>query len=57
MILAACSAPDNEDEKKYVGKFIKVVSVKTEKVGRPSKNVRRLAADKGYDADALKNFL
>ncbi len=57
MHLADCSAPANKDERKYVGKLIATVSVKTGKAGRPRKNVRRLAADKGYDADALRNFL
>jgi transposase len=57
MPLSACSAPANEDERKHVGKLIETVAVKTGKAGRPRKNVRRLAADKGYDADALRNFL
>ena len=57
MPLSACSAPANEDERKHVGKLLETVSVKTGKAGRPRKNVRRLAADKGYDADALRNFL
>ncbi len=55
MLLAAYSAQANEDEKKNAGNLIETASVKT---GTPRKNVRRLAADKGYDTDeALRNFL
>ncbi len=43
--LAVCSAPANEDERRYVDKLIETVSVKTRKAGRPSKNVRRLAVE------------
>jgi transposase len=57
MPLSACSAPANEDERKHVGKLLEAVAVKTGKAGRPRKNVRRLAADKGYDSDALRSFL
>ncbi len=57
MPLAACSAPANEDERKHIDRLIETFSVKTGKAGRPRKNMRRLAADKGYDADALRNFL
>ncbi len=48
MPLPACSAPADEDERKHAGRLIETAAVK---------NVRRLAADKGYDADALRNFL
>ena len=57
MPLSAFSAPANEDERKHVGKLLETVAVKTGKAGRPRKNVRSLAADKGYDAAALRNFL
>ncbi len=57
MPIAACSAQANEDERKYVGKLIEMVAVKTGKAGRPCKNVRNLATAKGYDADAMRNFL
>ncbi len=51
MQLTAYSAYSNEDERKHVGRLIETVAVKTGKAGRPRKNVRRLAVDKGYDAD------
>ena len=57
MPLSACSAPANEDERKHAGRLLDMVAVKTGKAGRPRKNERRLAADKGYDADALRRFL
>ncbi len=56
MPLSACSALANEDERKHVGKLLEAIVVKTGKAGRPRKNVRRLAADKGYDSDALRSF-
>ena len=51
MPLSACSAPANEDERKHVGKLIETVAGKA---GRPRKNVKRLAADTGYDADVTR---
>lgn len=57
MPLSACSAPANEDERKQVGRLLETVEVKTGKPGRPPKKLRRIAADKGYDSDALRNFL
>jgi len=57
MPLSAFSAPANEDERKYVGELLETVEVKTGKAGRPRKKVKRLAADKGYDSDALRNSL
>ena len=50
MTISACSSPANGDESKHVSNLLETVAVKTGKV-------RRLAADKGYDADALRNFL
>ena len=57
MPLSAFSAPANEDEKKHVEELLETVGVSTGKAGRPRKKVKRLAADKGYDSDALRNFL
>ena len=57
MPLSAFSAPANEDERKHVGELLETVEVKTGKAGRPRKKVKRLAADKGYDSDALRNSL
>ena len=57
MPLSAFSAPANEDERKHVGELLEMVEVKTGKEGRPRRKVRRLAADKGYDSDALRSFL
>ncbi len=47
----------NEDERKQVGPLLEMVAVKTGKPGRPPKKLRRIAADKGYDSDALRDFL
>ena len=57
MQLAAYSATANEDERKQVGPLLEMVAVKTGKPGRPPKKLRRIAADKGYDSDALRDFL
>ena len=54
MPLSAFSAPANEDERKHVEKLLDTVAVKA---GQTRKKVKRLAADKGYDSDALRNFL
>ena len=42
---------------KHVSNLLETVAVKTGKAGKLRKNVRRRVADKGYDADALRNFL
>ena len=57
MPLSACSAQANEDERKHVGPLLEMIEVKTGKPGRPPKKLRRIAADKGYDSDALRDFL
>ena len=57
MPLSAFSAPADEDERRHVEELLEAVEVKTGKARRPRKKVRRLAADKGYDSDALRNSL
>ncbi len=57
MPLSAYSAPANEDERKHVGPLLEMVAVKTGKPGRRPKKLRRIAADKGCDSDALRDFL
>ena len=57
MPLSAFSAPANEDERKHVEKLFETVEVKTGKAGHPRKKVKRLAAYKGYDSDAMRNLL
>ena len=57
MPLSAFSAPANEDERKHVEELLEKVEVKTGKPGRPPKKVKRLAADKGYDSNALRDSL
>ncbi|MGR0481464.1 MAG: transposase [Candidatus Electronema sp. V4] len=57
MPLSACSAPANKDERKQVGPLLDMIAVKTGKLGRPPQKPQRIAADKGYDSDQLKDFL
>jgi len=57
MPLSAFSAPANEDERKHVEELLEKVEVKTGKSGRLRKKVKRLAADKGYDSNDLRDFL
>lgn len=57
MPLSAFSAPANEDERKHVEELLETVEVKTGKAGRPRKKIRRPAADKGYDSDAMRKLL
>ncbi len=57
MLLSAYSALANKDKMKHVSKLIETVSVKNGQARRPCKNVRELAADKGYDADEMRNYL
>ena len=57
MPLSACSAPANEDERKQVGPLLEMIEVKTGKPGRLTRKLRRIAADKGYDSDQLRDFL
>ena len=57
MQLSACSAPADEDERKHAGPLLEMVAAKTGKPGRPPEKLRRIAADKGDDSDALRDFL
>ena len=57
MPLSACSAPANKDERKQVGPLLEMIAVKTGKPGRPPQKPQRIAADKGYDSDPLRDFL
>ncbi len=57
MPLPAFSAPADKDERKQVRPLLEMIEVKTEKPGRPPQKLRRIAADKGYDSDQLRDFL
>ncbi|MGX9728274.1 MAG: transposase [Candidatus Electronema sp. VV] len=57
MPLSACSAPANKDERKQVGPLLEMIAVKTGKPGRPPQKPQRIAADKRYDSDQLRDFL
>ena len=57
MSLSAFSAPSDEDERKHAGELLETVEVKTGKSGHPRKKIKRLAADKGYDSDAMRKYL
>jgi transposase len=57
MPLSACSAPANKDERKQVGPLLEMIAVKIGKPGRPPQKPQRIAADKGYHSDPLRDFL
>ncbi|MCW5206181.1 transposase [Desulfobulbus sp. F5] len=57
MPLSVCSAPANENERKQVEPLLEMFAVKTGKTGCPPQKLRRIAADKGYDPDPLRDFL
>src|SRR5918992_6109150 len=57
MPLAACTTPANGDERAQVMPLLDAVVIKTGKRGRPRKRPKVLAADKGYDAKALRQQL
>ncbi|MGX9728436.1 MAG: transposase [Candidatus Electronema sp. VV] len=57
MPLSACSAPENKDERKQVGPLLEMIAGKTGKPGRPPQKPQKIAADKGYDSDQMRDFL
>ena len=54
MPLATSVTPANADERHEVLPLLDSVKVKTGRPGRPPKNVKVLATDKGYDAKELR---
>jgi IS5 family transposase len=57
MPVSAVTTTANADERKQVPHPLDWIEVKTGKWGRPAKKLRRIAADKGYDFEELRNFL
>lgn len=57
MPISAVTTAANADERKQVPHLLDGIKVKTGKRGRPAKKLRRIAADKGYDSEELRNFL
>ncbi|MCP4118908.1 MAG: IS5 family transposase [Desulfobacteraceae bacterium] len=57
MPLSAVTTAANEDERKQVGPLPEKIEVKTGKPGRPPKKPKRIAGDKGYDSQELREFL
>jgi transposase len=57
MPVSAVSSPANGDERKQVAHLIETVEVKMGKPGRPPKKIKRIAGDKGYDSQKLREFL
>jgi transposase len=56
MPLAAQTTPANADERKQVEPLLDEVKVKRKR-GRPRKRLRKIACDKGYDAQDLREKL
>ncbi|MCW5200574.1 transposase [Desulfobulbus sp. F4] len=57
MPVSAVTTAANADERKQVPHLLDGIEVKTEKLGRPAEKLKRIAADKGYDSEELRNFL
>ncbi len=57
MPLAALTTAANGDERKQVEPLLDSISVQTGKPGRPPKKPKKLAADKGYDKEGLRQRL
>jgi IS5 family transposase len=57
MPLSSCTTPANGDERAQVIPLLDTLHVRTGKHGRPRKRLKVLAADKGYDAKALRQRL
>ena len=57
MPLSTCTTPANGDERVQVLPLLDACRVHTGKRGRPRKRLKVLAADKGYDAKALRHRL
>jgi hypothetical protein len=54
---SCCTPPANGDERQQVLPLIDRIKVRTAPVGRPKKRFKVLAADKGYDAQWLRQKL
>ena len=57
MPLSAVTTAANGDERKQIKPLLEQLQVKTGKAGRPPKKPKRLAGDKGYDSQELREFL
>ncbi len=57
MPMSAVLTPANGDERKQVELLLETVEVKTGKPGRPPKKIKKIAGDKGYDSQKLREFL
>src|SRR5215213_8981199 len=57
MPLSTRTTPANGDERAQVLPLLDTLHIRTGKRGRPRKRVKVLAADKGYDAKALRQRL
>ncbi|MGX9728046.1 MAG: transposase [Candidatus Electronema sp. VV] len=57
MPILALSTSADADERKQVKPLLDGIKIKTGRVGRPAKKMRRLAADKGYDSEELRKHL
>ena len=57
MPVSAETSPANGDERKLAEYLVETVTVKTGKPGRPPKKIKRIAGDKGYDSQKLREFL
>ena len=57
MPLANCTTPVNGDERAQVLPLLDAIKVRTGRPGRPRKQCKGLATDKGYDAKALRQQL
>ena len=57
MPLSAGTTPANGNQPAQVDTLLEQVKIQTGKPGRPAKRVKRIAADKGYDSQALRESL
>ena len=57
MPLSACTTPANGNEREQVEPLLDQIKVQTNKPGRPPKKPKKLAADKGYDKEELRQRL
>ena len=57
MPLSACTTAANGNEREQVEPLLDNLNVETNKPGRPPKNPKKMAADKGYDKEELRREL
>lgn len=57
MPLSAVTTAADEDERKQVGLLLEKIEVKTGRPGRPPKKPKKIAGDKGYDSQELRELL